>query len=316
MDRQTIKKFFYIKTILITLIFSYSVFSADLIETAKTSNNLTVLGTNKGELIFFDLTTNVVTKRIKAHDRPITDISFSTDGQKIASVGGDGVKIWDRATMNLDKLFPVFANNVCFNPKTENQLLISGYGLILIVDVRTGERIHTIPHKGTAKASFNHQGSQIVVTDFNDSVVKIFDLNSNNFIYWISVYWPCHATFSMDDQKIIVSANHSVNIYLINQLQAQTFKHNKSFFHDDGNWILQSDINSKDTQITSTDNAGCLLKIDLSSGQIRTIESRQSMKYSAFFENDQKILLVTANKVLIYDAQSLELIRQQQIFNL
>jgi WD40 repeat protein len=300
------KVILYIKIIFSILVFSKVLFCYDFIETAKLNKNTLALGTSQGNLIFLDLESNKY-KKIKAHDQAITDISFRSDGQKIASVSSDSIQIRN-ASLTLLATFDYQANNICFGPK-DDKLLISGFALIAIIDPESGAKILDLPHKSTAKASFDSQQELILVSDFNNSLVFIYEIKSKKNIYSISEYWPYHAVFSLDNQKIIISAKNKILVYYLDRFKVLEFTHEKNFAHDHNNWLLQAHANSDGQQVISIDNQGCLLKIDTKTGKIFELGSKKSLKFSAFYDNDQKIILVNHEEVLIYDAKTMELLQ-------
>lgn len=293
-----------IKNLFFMLIMTHFSIYASNIEVAKLSDKTVCLGFDNGDLGQFDLDSFEMINRIKAHDFSVTDIAFSHDNSQIATVAADGVKIWESATLRPISYFPISANSVAFNPQNNRQLLVSGFNLIVLIDIEDGKKIANLPHKGTAKASFNHQGSQILVTDFNQSLVTIYDVKSKNIVYSMSEYWPYHATFSHDDQKVIVSAGSKVIIYDINLRKVQTFTHTKPFSHDHDNWILRSESSVDDRYITSIDNAGCLIRLEVANSADKIAVVREPLRYSNFFENDKKLLLVTKKSIYIFESKA------------
>lgn len=302
------KSIFFLKIIIITAFLSKTaVFSNNYIETAIIDRDTLIMGTFDGHIILLDLLTSESIK-FKAHDQIITSIAISLDGKKIASTSADGVKVWDR-TCSMLLRFPLQANSISFSPK-DDTLLISGFGLITLIDMQGNER--RIPHTGTAKANFDHKGELISIVDFNEGQVLVYSLKTEKVIFSISEYWPRHAVFSLDDKKVVVSSWSGVNIYHLDNFDVQEFQH-KNLFHQE-NWFLRSSVSSKDSQITSVDNNGCLIKIDLESKAVHEVSSRNTLKFSGFYDNDQKIVLVTDKAVMIYRSDNMHLTQNIAIF--
>lgn len=284
------------------------------IEVAKLSDKTVCLGSENGELTQFDLDSFEIINRIKAHDRAIVDISFSPDNQKIATVAADGVKIWERAILKPIITLPFSANNASFNPENSGQLLISGSNLIALVD-ESGKIILNIPHIGTAKASFSNRGDLILITDFDQGLVTIYDLKTKNIIYSMSERQPSHAVFAKDDQKVIISAGDTIVVYDINLHKVKTYRHTLPFAYGYDNWILHSLSSSHDQYVISIDKAGCLIRLDLSVGIDKLVVLGESLKYSEFFGDDKKILVVTHKSIIIFDTKSLILLCKKVLIN-
>ncbi|MEI6090376.1 MAG: T9SS type A sorting domain-containing protein [bacterium] len=147
-------------------------------------------GPYTGEIEIWDVIKGQKIKTITGHDSHISSISYSQDGNKIAS-SGDTIKIWD-VNMGIE-ILAINAqsstnNNLCFSP--DGNILASGNNnrSIRIWDLNTGIEIRDLWENTSNPLSicFNPTGTKIA-GGFYDDAIKIWDVNTGDEIQDISI---------------------------------------------------------------------------------------------------------------------------------
>ena len=123
----------------------------------------------------WDATTGQETLTLEGHN----SVSFSPDGQRLASASADGtVKVWDAATggkLHTLKGHSEFVNSVSFSPDGQRLASASGDNTVKVWDATTGHELLTL--KGhtnwVGSVSFSPDGQRLASASYD--TVKVWD---------------------------------------------------------------------------------------------------------------------------------------------
>ena len=133
-----------------------------------------------GSMKIWHIPAGALIRTIEGHENGVNSISFSPDGEFIASGSNDQtVKIWDFHTGDLIRTLKghkSYVRSISFSP--DGKLIASGSGdkTVKIWDFHTGDLIQTLKgHKSSVRSiSFSPDG-EFIASGSNDQTVKIWD---------------------------------------------------------------------------------------------------------------------------------------------
>ncbi len=155
---------------------------------ASGSYNAWVEDNDKTQAVrLIDTRTMTVVGTLFGHDRPITSVAFSPDGNLIASGSWDEtIKIWDVATRTLVRTLPGHTGNVmsvAFSP--DGRLLASGAWdeTIRIWNARTGTLVRTLTgHTDHVQSvAFSPDGT-LLASGSEDCTARLWDVASGSLV--------------------------------------------------------------------------------------------------------------------------------------
>lgn len=306
----------------IPIFFSHFCFSINYIETADMSfDGRLAIGFSHGKLHVIDFHSNKLLLSLNAHNDQVSSLNFSHDGEKILSLAEKEVKIWNSRSGALLSFWQINApytlRNVCFAPK-DDQVLVSGYNIVSVFDLE-GEELFSLPEHGTAKAIYSHSGDKIGIADFNANRIAIYGKGTRAIEWSATLYWPSHIAFNKDDSHIAVANGLRVktyNLFIEKKREINDdfeFNHSENEFHDYDNWLLWVSYNTAGNKIITFDNKGCLFLLDLATKKTKAIKNLGSIKYSNFNPDENEIIIVTHDKMLIYDGDAQKKIRESTL---
>ena len=199
-------------------------------------NNYIVIGGDRG-IEIWDLKTQKVVKSLNAHNNSVSCVSFSPNGDYLASASSDEkVYLWDikRGIIkysldghNGSSRAVSFSNN-------SQYLASTGYdGKTIIWDIATGNKVSVLEgHKSIVwSANFSHNDKQIV-TASTDSTIIVWDVKSGAQLLILSGHSQRvnYACFSPDDRLIVsTSDDGTVRVWDFPPLQELIDKTRKRF---------------------------------------------------------------------------------------
>jgi WD40 repeat protein len=129
----------------------------------------------------WDVETGKQIRTFSGHASNISAVTFSPDGQYLASRGGlDGiVTIWEAASGKELRRFEGFSRRsgaLAFAPDGKT-IVIGGAKAIYFKSVETGQESAQLPHPGTSCLAFSHDGKNLA-SGGNDSTLRIWDLTT------------------------------------------------------------------------------------------------------------------------------------------
>ncbi len=194
-------------------------------------------------------------RTLKGHNREISSISFSPDGQMIASGSYDGtVKLWDVTSGNLKQTFDGNEENVrtvSFSP--DGRMVASGGEdrAIELRDVASGKLLYVKNFKGDVLSlAFSPDGQSLAVAS---EALNILDSANGDIKYSISTndFYVLAITFSPDGKTLAGSVRDEVKLWdAANGDLKQTFDKaadsgRSLIFSPDGKILVGSSLHGK-----------------------------------------------------------------------
>jgi len=154
---------------------------------------LFAVGCNDGRIVVWDFLTRGIAKIIAAHVHPICSLSWSRNGDKLASASTDNnVSVWDIITGECDQRFkfPSPVLRVQFNPRVSDELLVvpmrhaavlvnlndAAHKLVPVDDENDLHIFASFDKRGRHIYTGNSKGKIIIVHREKLSIVKQFKL--------------------------------------------------------------------------------------------------------------------------------------------
>ncbi|NEO31522.1 MAG: hypothetical protein F6K36_14020 [Symploca sp. SIO3C6] len=241
--------------------------------------------------------------RLQKHNQPVNSVSFSPDGQIIASASNDGIiKLWNPQGKELQSFRennqPI--NSVSFSPNGQTIASASNDKTVKLWNFQ-GKPLQTFKgHQDVVNSiSFSPNG-QIIASASNDNTVKLWNLQGKllqNFEEHGN--WVNSVSFSPDG-KIIASASNDGTIKFWN-LQGEQLRELKLTgkitivkFSPNGQRIasVSNDENNKDYTIKIWDLEGKKIQ---NIKEFKTIKSHSSWITSLSFSPDNKKIVSASN---------------------
>ena len=145
------------------------------------------------------------------HNGSVYSVTFSPDGQKVATASGDKTtaRIWDvQSGHELHKLpHEGSVNSVAFSPDGQKVATASYDNTARIWDVQSGHELHKLFHEdGVRSVTFSPDG-QKVATASGDKTARIWDVQSGQELHKLPHEGPVNSVaFSMDGQKVATAS--------------------------------------------------------------------------------------------------------------
>lgn len=249
-------------------------------------NGMLVLGDAKGEIYVWADNTIDPLYRWKAHTSRVSSLTFSLDGDKLATGSYDGtIKIWDMHTRDcLGTLHPTqHIQSISFSPTGDRLVCGSWEGKIVLWDVSTHARIQEVSTTSQVlSVSFSADGS--VIATGGREAVDIWDSNLEKRI------WRCQENLgevwsvAFDSQGYYLAAG-SERIYLwevgsyrcCHILSGHTLPVSTLAFHPGGQLLVSG----------SEDGTICFWDIQKGECQ-KTILAHQGWVWSLVFSLDEE----------------------------
>eukprot|EP00033_Pygsuia_biforma_P005527 GCRY01006103.1.p1 GENE.GCRY01006103.1~~GCRY01006103.1.p1 ORF type:complete len:756 (-),score=75.48 GCRY01006103.1:440-2707(-) len=143
-----------------------------------------IAGASESVVRLYDTRMNTVICELKGHERWISGLCWSGDGNKLVSVSEDSVRVWDiehskelkmKVCPRGDKI-----QSVCFHPYLQNKVVLGGYqvlGLWDFIDDSMGKLPNA--HRSHIVTLTQSKAAKLIASACVDSTVKIWKLHSD-----------------------------------------------------------------------------------------------------------------------------------------
>lgn len=158
------------------------------------SGDKILTGSQDGSFILWDANTAAYLHGQQGHKNPILKAAFSTQGDKIATLSVDSVKVWNARSYEL--LFSIPADKLTFSgvvfSADGHWLLVETAAGVGIWNAQTGDRKEPIPSGVLPDDNSNSPKDYVVVfrkkkkilrPQYDDKRVLVYDLQSKKYIY-------------------------------------------------------------------------------------------------------------------------------------
>ncbi|NEN90225.1 MAG: hypothetical protein F6K48_15425, partial [Okeania sp. SIO3H1] len=267
---------------------------------------------------------------LQGHDQPVESVSFSPDGQTLASSGGylasssgdNTIKLWNLDTGEEIRTLQGHDNYVSsINFSPDSQTLASGSWdkTIKLWNLETGEEIRTLQgHDGYVySVSFSPDGQTLASGSF-DKTIKLWNLETGEEIRTLQGHTSIvfNVSFSPDGQTLASSSNNTIKLWnletgkVIRTLQGHTEVVTSISFSPDGQTLVSG---SGDAASNGGDNT---IKLwNLETGEvIRTLQGHTEVVRSVSFSPDGQTLASGSfdNTIKLWNLETGEVIRTLQ----
>ncbi len=262
--------------------------------------------------------------RLEGHQAGIKGVSFSPDGNFLATVGEDKyIKIWSKS----GKLFLTFPQQeyaifaLSFNPDGKLLATVDEVGAVKLWNSKDGSLVKTLKKEGknvwSASVIFSTDGKNLATSDDSKGIINIWSANQNwkliriiqdseNTISHIN-YSPSISSTNHFDGQLLASANKNGTVNIWNSKDGTLIKtinaHNKAVlyvsFSPDGKFLATA----------SEDNTVKILRTD-NWQLVETLKSHDDWVNSVSFSPDGKLLATASddNKVRVWRRSDARLI--------
>jgi WD40 repeat protein len=245
-----------------------------------------VAGLENGNLEMRSLTEgNITQKTLQGHDGVILSVSFSPDGQTLASSAGNTIKLWKIETeKELRTLVghENFVTSVSFSPDRQTLASASRDNTIKLWNIETGKEIRTL--KGHEEAvfnvSFSHDG-QILASGSVDQTIKLWNVKTGKEIRTLVGHenFVTSVSFSPDGQTL-ASGDEKSQIKLWKVKTGQELRTLTG--HEEAIWSVSFSPDSQTLASASWDNTIKLWNVETGK-EIRTLTGHEEAVNGVIF---------------------------------
>lgn len=139
-------------------------------------------------LIVWNLESGEVIHKVNAHAQPVYDVSYSPDGQTIATCSGNWteakpgqIKLWKADSLEeITRLegHDVAIRSAVFSPDGSKLASVSEDGVIKVWDVKTQTEVTTLRNSGGARPLDWSPDGRLLAAGLHDGTTNVWDLNS------------------------------------------------------------------------------------------------------------------------------------------
>jgi len=155
-----------------------------------------------------------IAKTLVGHNGPVTSVTFSPDGQTIASASWDStIKLWNAGTGNLIRTLAghSLVSSVTFSPDGQTIASASDDATIKLWNTETGNLIRTLAGHGSLVRSvtFSPDGNSIASAS-HDRTIKLWNAGTGNLIRTLAGHnGPVTSVTFSPDGRFIASASYA-----------------------------------------------------------------------------------------------------------
>ena len=178
----------------------------------------TLAETTSGIVLFWDISTRQILRKLEKDNEPFYVVTFSPDGHILATATSNGtIRLWDLSTYEVIRTLEAHAplDNIVFSP--DGKMLASageipwdGQSTLCLWNTATGQLLYTL--KGST-AAFSPDGETIVSNDNN--TVLLYDVNTGELLRKFNqTDRILDLTFNSDSRTIAIgSGDHNIHLW-------------------------------------------------------------------------------------------------------
>jgi WD40 repeat protein len=257
----------------------------------------------------WDMATGECLKTFEGHTGSICQISFSRDGQVLASGSFDStIRLWNVATGDCLKIFQGHSNwirSISFAP--DQQTLASGGDdqTVRLWDIQTGEcsKVFQGYHHLVLSVAFSPDG-RTLASGSDDGAIRLWNTASYECYRILQGprRWVSSLTFSADGQILVNgSADKTIRLWNLN-----TYVCSQTFQGGESSWVMPSAL-SADRHLLACSSGSTLHLWDLEANRcLQTLEGHTEWIKGIAFTADQQTLVSASDDATIkrWDVQT------------